>query len=676
MPARCLFRSATALRRLSATAFCLLFSFLSTSVPAAPIPITLSPELASDPQYVHTTSADGYDYIDYRGAMRDIDPVHAGRPQLPVLMARIILPDASQLDSLLVEGTVYESLSGSYLPAPVPDSNDSTDVPLPSPSYSGRFPERPIAVVNQGYWRGYHLATLAIYPLAYDGESHHLLLASHPILTALISSLPAEGQGLITRPLRSDPGDPWAAEDIARLRGSILNPEQFSEFYPHNAVAAANRAVSLPFGGCNPTEYPSTQSSPVSYLVITDEVDEGGNYRGAIVDVVREWLDGKIEKGLCSEVRTVSWIDTHVFNEGEGGDRAARIKHFIREAYANWGTRFVLLVGDPDIVPSRFLGGPSSHSGADLVRADIPCDAYYAFLDEGLEGPRQWNLDGDPYWWEDGSDHTSSLGYPDLYVARIPAQSAEDVQTILGKIDQYGLRAGGGYQPQVDAYYWSVLGAAGPTNSAEPYSGDNGIYQVERALNVLEAHPYDITRLLPTFPDDSFSCGQTLKSCFDGMLQFYQDEFGGDFDPWQGNDLYQKLNEGPHLVYHIEHSNRRALGEPSALAEGICQGDPDWESDCVDAFKGANQGITELTREEVNGLQNGERSSIVISGGSYTNEWDADGVGERFLRSPDGGAVAYIGRNGTKEWLDFDLPVNLFTELFDLLPTPPIGEAL
>ena len=77
--------------------------------------------------------------------------------------------------------------------------------------------------------------------------------------------------------------------------------------------------------------------------------------------------------GLNSTAVAVEWIQSQY----AGRDAAERVRAFIRDAYDQWETRYVLLVGTPPLVPTRKLYCSFS-AATDL----IPLEAVEASIDE------------------------------------------------------------------------------------------------------------------------------------------------------------------------------------------------------------------------------------------------------------------------------------------------------
>ncbi|MGF3554024.1 MAG: C25 family cysteine peptidase, partial [Thermoplasmatota archaeon] len=83
-------------------------------------------------------------------------------------------------------------------------------------------------------------------------------------------------------------------------------------------------------------------------------------------------------------------------------DTQAKIRNFITRAYQLWGTEYVLIGGDNDIVPARYLWYWNHDNESDQYNDSLPSDLYYSCLDGS------YNADNDSYWGEpqDGEFYT------------------------------------------------------------------------------------------------------------------------------------------------------------------------------------------------------------------------------------------------------------------------------
>jgi hypothetical protein len=175
-----------------------------------------------------------------------------------------------------------------------------------------------------------------------------------------------------------------------------------------------------------------------------DWITEGPSLDGGVVDcviVTPDSLSDEFERladwhdrlGIRTVVRTVEWVKDNY----AGGDGAERVRNFIKDAYVNWGTVYVVLGGDPRIVPMRIIDVPGmrDHVG----RTEMPTDVYYT----GLNG--NWNANGNDLIGEydlgvdDGIDFLS-----DVFVGRALVISRVEARTFIDKTIKYTKPANAG----------------------------------------------------------------------------------------------------------------------------------------------------------------------------------------------------------------------------------------
>ncbi len=131
------------------------------------------------------------------------------------------------------------------------------------------------------------------------------------------------------------------------------------------------------------TEFPSKKGAKVDYIIVTTE-----EYK-AEFERMRDW---KTDKGVNTIIRTVSWIEENY----AGCDSPERIRNFLREAYTEWGTKWVLLGGDVNKVPSRRIRSTNHYTGY----YELLTDMYYSCLNGS------WNANGNEGWGEVRLDST------------------------------------------------------------------------------------------------------------------------------------------------------------------------------------------------------------------------------------------------------------------------------
>ena len=131
----------------------------------------------------------------------------------------------------------------------------------------------------------------------------------------------------------------------------------------------------------------------------------------------------KTLKGVPGNVVLVSWINANY----TGYDLQEKIRNFIIDAHATWGTDYILLGGQGDyntagqnIVPTRM-----ANTGSE---GDEPCDLYYECLDG------TWDANGNHVYGEIADNPDL---YPDVYVGRAPVYNVAMAQNFVYKVITY-----------------------------------------------------------------------------------------------------------------------------------------------------------------------------------------------------------------------------------------------
>ncbi|WP_347246424.1 C25 family cysteine peptidase, partial [Thermogutta sp.] len=309
--------------------------------------------------------------------------LETGEPVLPVTSVLLALPAGMELAAAQPVFTGQIDVIGQGLP-PVVAPN-----PVPFESVEdthldwSQVLDRSLGVSDMVHfsnhvWGGYRLATVSISPFVYDHTSGEL---------AFIRDLELS---LTLTPASDDlPVNPLLASQVASL---VANPEVLGTYATTTAAPLVD---------------------PSEYVVITN---------AALAREFEPLVQEKIARGLTARLVTTEWIAEN-YRGTENGDLADRIREFLSDAYFNHGTRWVLLGGDAEIVPTR---GVYAAVGNTLETA-LPTDMYYACLD----GP--WNRDGDNLWGEptDGLNGGDIDLVPELYVGRAPVSSVTEARNFV-----------------------------------------------------------------------------------------------------------------------------------------------------------------------------------------------------------------------------------------------------
>jgi len=259
-------------------------------------------------------------------------------------------------------------------------------------SSNAPYPKSIYSKVGIQWKKGYQILVLNLYPVEYIPASRDVSYFEE--MTVIVKTKPAQPNELF-RGLVKD------REEIIRI---IDNPEEIAT-------------------------YPQKQSlnEGYKYVIITSEELKDANVTPNFYDLIN-WRESK---GLNGTIVTAE----EIYSSFPGADNQEKIRNFIKYAYLNWSTDYVLLAGDADdedvggesgdnIVPVRELWNFEYDTEGYLIASDL----YYACLDGN------YDADGDGIYGEPEDD-------PDLmaevYVGRAPVDSSEEVANFVNKVISY-----------------------------------------------------------------------------------------------------------------------------------------------------------------------------------------------------------------------------------------------
>lgn len=208
-------------------------------------------------------------------------------------------------------------------------------------------------------------------------------------------------------------------------------------------------------------------------------------------------IEWKMDRGLPAQVFNMDQIEAAY----EGRDDAERLHNFLQDLYHNHtgGTpRWLLLAGDSDQIPVRYLWANRDHTGNTQRERNLYVgDTYYSGLDS------DWDSDGDDVFGEPGEEDL----LPEMYVGRIAASLPEEMEAAVAKILSYELDP-----PSGDWYDNAFLAGAlmdEPNRVDDPYTlpgsggySDEGFdpytdnaYEVTQRVRAILGEGYDIIEL-------------------------------------------------------------------------------------------------------------------------------------------------------------------------------------
>ncbi|HEY6867547.1 MAG TPA: C25 family cysteine peptidase, partial [Candidatus Eisenbacteria bacterium] len=536
------------------------FAPLSLAVPAhaATVPphsgSVIEREFRYGPESVRTVVHAGLTLVE---APRGVPEERPGLPDLPALSETVEVPagmqavgvDVLEMETVPLAEHADLPSSPKISPEALPDERTPRDAR--AFARAGFQPEVPVRVGYQGTMREHNLVMLEVRPARWDASTGRLERVSR----------------LRVR-LRLEPGGPVPLERqriVPEWEGGARTAA------PARAGAAGPAAgAAQPF---RPTQVPSLLGSPVAYVIVTND---------EMAPVFQQLADWKTQSGQPAVVRTMSFIrQQYAF----GSDDAERVRLFLRDCYQRWGTQYVLLAGDTDVIPTR-LAHTIYYGGE-----DIASDLYFSCLDGN------WNANGNSLYGEgyysvaNPGDNADLL--PEVWVGRLPATTPAQAQLLVNKTLQYIRSPVSDYMTRF-LFFAMVL-------FPQPWSPG-----MVTSLDGAELVDYDVLPILDTAPQIGYA----------RLYQNYTDS------RWRPGSLPEtravvidSLNRGYNIAVHVGHGYRTVMS-------------------CGD---------DNLTSNDAFALTNGNRLINMYAIDCTSNAIDFPCIGESFLLAPNGGAVTNIG---------------------------------
>jgi hypothetical protein len=298
-----------------------------------------------------------------------------GDPLVPVRVATLLLPAGTREVRVAVEfsgaGQALEIPSANMAtPTVVAAGQDSPQVEAPQTvPLEHLVGVRPVRF-HTHVFRGFQLLSVQVFPVHWDTTIGQLVY--HQTISVQI---------LVDREQVSQNSELATQNDLSTNFSSFedypkagLPPRGLPSDFDLLSRVVSNPSTAVTYGNAFPTNGSSRlpRMGSISYVIITSSDLE---------PVFRRLALHKAFQGVSAEVVSVEYIQSR-YSGLECGDLADRIREFITDAYLHWGTEWVLLGGDVEIVPAR---GVYAQVGS-LVEKFLPTDLYYACLDGPWDG--------------------------------------------------------------------------------------------------------------------------------------------------------------------------------------------------------------------------------------------------------------------------------------------------
>jgi len=417
-----------------------------------------------------------------------------GQPYLPIKPVYVLLPYKTELANIEVI-TEKEKWVGKGLVLPTPEPHIIGEEPklpyLNETIYNSiePFPKSTYEKVGIYWFRGYQILIVNLYPVKYIPKLKEIYF--YEKITLKVYTEKTNEVNELYRGLKKD------RDEVIK---KVNNPNEVFT-------------------------YPIKDDRPYyEFVIITTE-----EYNVSGTNTFRYLANYRTSHGIPTIVVTVEDIKSNpnywntsyaIFN-----DTQAQIRNFIRHAYLNWGTEYVLLGGDDDdsgstVVPARDLyvtaGGYTTY---------MPSDLYYACLDGS------YNSDMDGRWGEptDGPNGNDVDLFAEVYVGRACIDSIDEMKNFVSKTIAY--------QETQHEYIFNVL-------LVGEYLGFGGVAEwggnyKDEFVNYSDANGY----FTIGFPSDVYNISKLYDRDWEG-------------NNWPKSELINRINNNEvHIINHIGHAS-------------------------------------------------------------------------------------------------------------------------
>ncbi len=362
-----------------------------------------------------------------------------GAPMLPVVSKKFCVPTNEAVISFDIIAIDSVVISGEYLVYPVqPPEPMQMGVFYPPDTaiYNSfnPFPDEIVKSSSSHYMAGVKLTDVLVYPVRYRPALRKLVLYTHLEVKLVLGLSPSIAYPVVRRSLKQH-------QDILNSAKMIVdNPEQVEVFTISPPIVLDSLFAPWPWPG-----------GPWTFIIITNQ---------AMADEFQILANWRIDKGWRTRVIKKEWIEDNY----PGRDIQEKIREYIKYAYSELGTQYVLIGGDEEIIPTRI-----AYTG--IVIEDpqnkynyVPSDLYYSDLEgywdgdwEGM-GPAADNVFCNfadqqlpPPMYLDSVDFT-----PDVAVGRLPVSTEVEAVSLINKLLIYEQTPGQEYS---SIAYFLLLGS-------------------------------------------------------------------------------------------------------------------------------------------------------------------------------------------------------------------------
>ncbi len=344
-----------------------------------------------------------------------------GEPILPYKTINLLIPQNKEVASLSIKSYEQKALDGTFNldfgKTLAPIGQAALKPPTPNEKIyrsTTPFPLLPCSTVSEQNYRGYKILVLTLYPVQYIPQRGKILYFETITLTVNLKES-----------IHHSPYFRSSVEDKQAVLNMVESSEAGDSYVQDSAKPMQFTTSSL-----------VNSSQSYQYVIITN-TELNSSFQPLVA-----W---KTSKGINATIvmkgdilADPSYYSDGAFGDGNGttqfNSTSARIRNFIKDAYLNWETEYVLLGGDVGIIPKR---GLYAFVETDPLTIDysIPSDLYYGALDGS------WNNDNDTVWGEtifDDGPENGTAGeeadfFAEVYIGRATVDTPQEATNFVAK---------------------------------------------------------------------------------------------------------------------------------------------------------------------------------------------------------------------------------------------------
>ncbi len=365
-------------------------------------------------------AADGVADIVLPGVENDGLP---GQPLLPYMTVRIAIPQGrTALSATVIPGELSQVASGVTLRHAEREFRPGTPL-VPTPrddaiyASADPFPASPSSEGRTSWKNGVAFYEFDICPVVYVPATGVVSAYSEISVTLVLAPVRLRAAATV-----DTVHAPFVSAERAKVVGELVdNPAVIDDYEasetPSRRLKASPDSGDSSLTAFAPPTLPCSSSESYLHVIITG---------ASLTNSFRSLVMYRRQGGFSSTMVT---IDDIVKTYGHGGDRQSTIRDFIKDAYKNWGTEYVVLGGDTQVVPARILHCESGQGDVE----DMPSDLYYQCLDGDFDSNGN-GIYGEP---DDGPNGGDIDLYAEVKIGRVSVESEAEFQNWFYKMKKY-----------------------------------------------------------------------------------------------------------------------------------------------------------------------------------------------------------------------------------------------